>query len=64
MSWRWCRRGRRLYRELSAPIGRTNPESFGVTLEGYKVEHTAEQQRQAESGRKVELTPLQKKLRP
>lgn len=35
---------------------------FGVTPVGYKAEHTGEQQRQAQSGRKVELTPLQKKL--
>jgi hypothetical protein len=36
---------------------------FGVTPAACKAEHTAEQQRQAESGRKVELTPLQKRLR-
>jgi hypothetical protein len=36
---------------------------FGVTPAGYKAEHSAEQQRQAESGRKVELTRLQKRLR-
>jgi hypothetical protein len=35
---------------------------FGVTPAGYKTAYTAEQQRRAESGRAVELTPLQKKL--
>jgi hypothetical protein len=36
---------------------------FGVAPAGYKAEHTAEQQQHAESGRKVELTPLQRKMR-
>jgi hypothetical protein len=45
------------------PAGQLVRGFFGGTPFGYKAAHTAEQQRQPESGRKVELTPLQKKLR-
>jgi hypothetical protein len=46
-----------------APVGQIAASFFGVTPAGYKAEHSAEQQRQAESGRTSALRPLQKKLR-
>jgi hypothetical protein len=49
-------------RRRGQPAGQIAGSFFGVTPAGYKAEHSAEQQRQAESGRKVELTPLQKRL--
>jgi hypothetical protein len=50
-------------RGSGASAGQTAAGFFGVQPAGYRQTHSAEQQRQAESGRKVELTPLQKKLR-
>jgi hypothetical protein len=51
------------HQDAGQPVGQIAGSFFGVTPVGYKAEHTAEQQLQAESGRIVELTPLQKKLR-
>jgi hypothetical protein len=36
---------------------------FGITPAPYHMTHSAEEQRRAEAERKVEPTPLQKKLR-
>jgi hypothetical protein len=46
-----------------APVGQIAARLFGITPAGYRAEHTAEQQRRDEASRKVELTPLQKRLR-
>jgi hypothetical protein len=50
----------RLTTRRGQPAGQIGGSFFRDTPAGYKAEHTAEQQRQAESGRKVELMPLEK----
>ena len=50
-------------RRRRQPAGQIAGSFFGVTPAGYKAKHSAGQQRQAEVGRKVDLTRLQKRLR-